>query len=289
MTVAAAPPPAAEAPPEVLWESPEHGPGGGPDTRLERRGAWWLLRFAGIGDFFVGEGRVVAVPDPEAAAEIVELRLLGPVLAFVLELRGVVTLHASAVAAGGRGAAFLATHGGGKSSLAAALLQRGASLLTDDLLALEVGDGAVRARAGYPQMRLWPAAAEHFTGSADRWPRVHPSFGKRRVGVGPGGFGAFHAAPAPLAAILLPDHRPGAAEVALEPLAPSEAVMALVAGSYLPRLAPAAGLGERRLGALAELVETVPVLRLRYPRGYAQLDRAAARVEALLGKGELTR
>jgi hypothetical protein len=282
---AVAPPPGAEAPAQTLWESPERGPGGGPDTHLERRGAWWLLRFAGIGDFFVGDGRVVAVPDPETAAEIVELRLLGPVLAFCLELRGVVTLHASAVVADGRGVGFLATHGGGKSSLAAALMQRGGRLLTDDLLALDVGEGAVRARAGYPQMRLWPAAAEHFTGSAERWPRVHPRFGKRRVEIGPGGFGAFHDAPAPLAAILLPDRRPRANEVALEPLAPSEAVMALVAGSYLPRLAPAAGLGERRLGALGRLVEAVPVRQLIHPRGFDRLDAIAETLLRALDPG----
>lgn len=272
------------APPEILWESPERGPGGGPDTRLERRGSWWRLSFDGIGDFFVDETRVVAVPAAVRAPELVELRLLGPVLAFCLELRGVLTLHASAAVVASRAVGFLATHGGGKSSLAAALMQRGEGrLLSDDLLALEVGD-EVRARAGVPQMRLWPHAAEHFTGEAARWPKVHPSFGKRRVAVGGDGFGRFEPQTVPLAAILVPEHRPGA-EIRFEPLAPAEAVIALLGGSYLPRLAPAAGLHERRLELLGRLVEAVPVRRLVYPRGFDQLSRTAAAIVDELAAG----
>lgn len=286
VTIASVPPPqGAAAEPEVCWESPEPGPSGAPDTRLERRGPWWRMSFNGVGDFWIGQARVVAVPAPGADPELVELRLLGPVLAFCLELRGVVTLHASAVAVDGRAVAFLATHGGGKSSLAAASMRQGADLLTDDLLALDVEDGAVRARPGYPQMRMWPAAAEHFTGAVERWPRVLSGMGKRRIEVGEGGFGAFQPAPVPLAAILLPEHRADAAEVCLEPVAPAAAVMALLAGSYLPRLAPAAGLHERRLALLGRLVEAVPVRRLVYPRGFDRLDATAVRLLDLVRGG----
>jgi hypothetical protein len=286
VSVAQVPPPrGAAAEPEVCWESPEPGPSGGPDTSLERRGPWWRMSFDGVGEFWIGAARVVAVPAPGAAPELVELRLLGPVLAFCLEQRGVVTLHASAVAVDGRAVGFLATHGGGKSSLAAASMRRGADLLTDDLLALDVEKGAVRARPGYPQMRMWPAAAAHFTGDVERWPRVLAGLGKRRIEIGDGGFGAFHPATVPLAAILLPEHRPDAAEVRLEPVPPAEAVMTLLAGSYLPRLAPAAGLHERRLTLLGRLVEAVPVRRLVHPRGLGRLDATAVRLLDVLRGG----
>lgn|GEM_PF-2673916 len=268
------------------WESPERGPEGRPLVRLQRRGGVWRLRFRSAGDYFVTAERVVQVPTPGACPKLARLRLLGPVVAFWLELQGVVTLHASAVAvatpgagSGSRTVAFLAGHGAGKSSLAAAWLAHsdGAGLVTDDLLALRPGGAGYDVLPSYPYMRLWPADAERWTGTADGWPRVLPATEKRRVTVGQGGFGRLHPWPAPLAALLLPERRPAGA-VGLERLSPAAALYHLVDTSYLRRLVTGAGLQPGRLERLAELVERVPVSRLLYPQGPAHLPRVAAAV-----------
>ena len=270
--------PAGEAP---CWESPERASDGRPVTRLTRRGPWWALDFHAVGTFFVGDRRIVAVPEAGAPPELLELRLLGPVLSFWLELRGIVCLHASAVVADGRAVVFLAHHGGGKSSLAATLVEQGLPLLTDDVLPLEtLPDGSLRARPGYPQMRFWPAEAERFAGAAEELPRVLSSLDKRRVAVGPHGFGAFHGEPCPLAAVFLVERRDDAVGAEIEPVLPSQAVVALLAGSFLPRLAAGAGLQERRLDLLARLVEAVPVRRLVFPRGSGPVEPVVARVLA---------
>lgn len=315
---------------ELVWTSPEEDRSGEALTRLQRRGESWRLSFVGIGDFYVGHQRIVVVPDsspddplrgifPSDRAALVELRLLGPVMAFWLELQGVLTLHASAVVLDGVGVAFLASHGSGKSSLAAALLTasrsgraspRQATLLSDDLLAVEVDPGPTHpesvddppgvgpiALPSYPFVRFWPAEAQRFTGSAEAWPRVLASVDKRRVATGGappagfpgvGAFSRFHGRPVPLAALLLPsrgghDAEGGVGagrvgEVHFDPLSPAEALLQLIDTSYLPRLPVGAGLQPGRMERLAALVEAVPVRRLRYPDGYDRLPEVAVAV-----------
>ena len=58
--------------------------------------------------------------------------LLGPVLGFVLLLRGVVCLHASAVVVGSEAIALIGPAGSGKSTTAAAFSSRGFTILADD-------------------------------------------------------------------------------------------------------------------------------------------------------------
>jgi hypothetical protein len=74
--------------------------------------------------------------------------LIGQVLPLVAVLRGLEVFHASAVASCGRVAAFVGDSGAGKSSVAAHLVLRGASFVTDDVLAVEAGSGELVAHPG---------------------------------------------------------------------------------------------------------------------------------------------
>jgi len=60
------------------------------------------------------------------------------------------TLHASAVAVGGRGVLLLGPSGAGKSALALALIGRGAALVADDRVTLTRAGEALLARAPAP-------------------------------------------------------------------------------------------------------------------------------------------
>ena len=80
--------------------------------------------------------------------------LLDTVLWTVSLLRGFELLHAATVAHD-RGLVALVAHtGGGKSSLAAEFLRRGATLFSDDILALDEVGGSVHAHAGPALMNL---------------------------------------------------------------------------------------------------------------------------------------
>lgn len=249
-------------------------------TCLYRFNGQEIFRFHQAGDFLIEADRITA--DLSAARlDLAELRFLGPVLSYWFEQRGLPTLHASAVATGGRGIAFVSRHGGGKSGLAAAMVQSGCALLTDDLLVLENREDRWEARPSYPEMRMWPDEAAHFVGSFEALPLVQSDSEKRRVAVGSGGFGSFHDASAPLACIYLASRRPeGEGDVEIQPVPRSEALIELIRHSFSPRLVEAAGLQPSRLDRLSRLVRQVPVRRLSYPSGFERLPEVA---EALLG------
>jgi hypothetical protein len=73
--------------------------------------------------------------------------------------------------------------------------------------------------------------------------------------------------------------------VSLEPVRGREAVLALVAGSFLPRLVEAMGWAGRRLDLLTRLADAVPVRRISFPEGLERLPEVAARLadDALQG------
>lgn len=230
-------------------------------------------------DFHIWPDRIVAHTATEEPSPLIEIHLLGTVFSYWLEQHGLVTLHASAAVVKGRAAAFSSTHGGGKTGLAAALLQAGYPLLSDDLLPIEEREGTLLGRPGYPQMRMWPDEANHFLGGSEHLPLIHPDLSKRRVPIGPGGFGTFHDAPLPLACLYLLDRQPESeAPIEIRDLSPRDALIELLRHSFTPLLVEAAGLQPARFDLLSRLVLQVPVKRLRYPSGFDHLPRVAEAV-----------
>lgn len=193
-------------------------------------------------------------------------------MSYWFERRGLPTLHASAVAVNGHAVAFVSRHGGGKTGLAAAMVQAGFPLLTDDLLVLEEREGRWEARPAYPEMRMWPDEAAHFAGPPEALPLVQADSEKRRVAIGNGGLGSFLDASAPLACVYLASRRPERdGDIEIQPVSRGEALIELVRHSFSPRLVEAAGLQPARLDRLARLVRAVPVRRLVYPSGFDRL------------------
>jgi hypothetical protein len=256
-----------------VYASPFHNRDGESFCLLYREREAEVLRFPGVGDFRIQRDRVEGY-FPGSRHDLAELRFLGPVLSYLLERRGLPTFHASAAAVGGRAVAFLSHHGGGKSGLAAAMVQAGHPLLTDDLLALEEREDRWEVRPSYPEMRMWPDEAAHFAGPPEDLPLVQADSEKRRVAVG-----TFRDAPAPLARIFLASRRPETGgEIEIQPLSRSEALIELVRHSFSPRLVEAAGLQPARLDRLARLVRSVPVHRLVYPSGFDRLPEVARQI-----------
>ncbi len=284
-----------------LYRSPRVTEAGESLAELHRGAEAHLLRFPGLGDFRVADTAIDCQLDAAElapSAPLVEIRLLGPVMAFWMERRGHVALHASAVAVDGRAVVFAAAGGGGKTSLAAALMTAGRPLLADDIVAVEAGPGETfRARPGYPQLRLWPEQAERFLGGRAGLARVHPEHEKLRAPVGTAGsigaisesgFGEFCGRAVPIARIYLPARRePGSPDgsISITGLSPREALVELLKRSFSPAIAEAAGLAAARLDLLSRLVERVPVRRLAFPTSFERLGDVAAAVVADLGSG----
>ncbi len=268
------------------YSSPWRDEAGESISHLDRFPDLDVLRFPGTADFYLEPERITGhLLDPDQR-DLLELRLVGPVLSFWLERLGIPVLHASAVHIPGQGAiGFVAHSGGGKSSLAASFVQAGSPLLTDDILPVEPPveeDGETfLARPGFPQMRMDPEGARRFLGRTEGLSLVCPGETKLHVPVGPEGFGNFHEESAPLSRLYVLDRRDDAGSgIQIQPLTRREAVIELVRHSFSPYLVEAVGLQPRRLDFFARLVLQVPVRRLSYSSGFESLPRVIEAVMA---------
>lgn len=229
-----------------------------------------LLRLRGL-DFFVFERLIDAYLHDDRQSHMVEIALLGTVLAFWLERAGIAALHASAVLIDDTAVAFLAHNTGGKTTLAASFVQAGFPLISDDIVPVERRQDVCLARSAYPSMRMWPEQADYFVGSHEDYEFVHPQLAKRRIPLAGSGLGEFHAGVRPLKRLYLPVRGAGQRAVRIEPLAPGEALIELIRHSFIAGIVAKLGWQPRRLGFLKHLVQQASVRRLLYPDGYGHL------------------
>jgi len=259
-----------------IYTSPCHTDDGESAAHLYRLDSCDILRFTRTADFYIQSDHITCHPLSPACGYLIEIHLLGSVLALWLEQQGTPVLHASAVAVNGQAAAFLSNNRGGKSSLAATLMQSDYPLLTDDILPIKRQHGTLFAHPGYPTMRMWPDEAQHFLGDHKNLETVHPLYDKCRVPVGIDGFGTFCDVSQPLACIYIPercDPKDWGTKIEIIPLSPRDAVMDLVRYSFVPRVVQAIGLQSQRLDFFAQAVEEIPMRRIAYPDGFEHLPR----------------
>lgn len=213
-------------------------------------------------------------PAPRITPDWLEGTLLGGVLAYWLEKHGVYSLHATAVSVGSRALAFLASDSGGKTTLAAVLMQSGCSLLSDNLLPIEESETRILASPSYPNMRMWPAEAQYFVDRQLLLEPVVPGWKKLRVPVGEGGFGTYRTEDTPLVCIYLPQRRDSSpfGQVEITPLSPQHAAIELMRHIYLARLAALPDLAAPRLQFCTRIGQILPVRLLSYPSGLEHLS-----------------
>ncbi len=224
------------------------------------------------------EGRAMwAVGHEHADVEDTATYLLGPVLGYLLRLRGVTSLHASAVVIDDRAVVFVGPSEAGKSSLAAAFARRGLPVLADDVVALEARGPVFLAQPAYPRVRLWEDSARSLFGDEDL-PRITPSWEKRYLDLNQPGMTFARESVEVGAVYLLGERVPGADEARIERVPPREALVALVAETCAARLLDRR-MRQREFDLLGRLVEQVPVRRLSAPESLARLDDTCARVE----------
>jgi hypothetical protein len=169
--------------------------------------------------------------------------LIAQVLPFAAVLRGLEVFHASAVELDGRAVAVVGPSGAGKTSLALALCESGASFIADDVLVLEAAGTALWAHPGCPLANV----RERFV---------------RMVGA---------VEPAPLRALFLLDRRAdGAAPPLFEPVTDPRVVLASTFNFVL--------VGPRRLRRRLEVCARIAELTVERVIADTALDAAALAV-----------
>lgn len=224
--------------PETVWyRSPEDDDAGKPALTVVKLagGAYFRLNYSDGTTFLIDSAATVvwaSWPDT-LSREDTATYLLGPVLGFVLRLRGITCLHASAVAIGKQAIALVGPAGAGKSTTAAAFAKRGNPVLTDDVAPLVAEGEALRVLPGYPRVCLWPESVGSLYGSPEALPRLTPNWEKCYLPLEDSGR-RFQDEPLPLAAIYLLGERssdPRAPLVEQVPL--RTGLMTLVQNTYM--------------------------------------------------------
>ncbi|WP_155524484.1 hypothetical protein [Oleisolibacter albus] len=186
--------------------------------------------------------------------------LLGSGLGALAHQRGLLPLHASAVALGPDAGvvAFSGPSGHGKSTLAAHLAAQGHGLMTDDLCILRLDADRALAFPGVRRLKLWRDALTALGHDADRLPPVQHQLDKRALPPPP----QAAARPAPLRALYILDRGevPGIA-----PISGLSALEAVWANIFRRHYALRSGQGAALRLACARLAAQVPVFRLTRP------------------------
>ena len=220
-----------------------------------------------------GGCEIVLSPAPGRDRQSLAPFVVGPGLGVILLQRGVLALHASAVALDGGASIFLGGPGWGKSTTAGALERRGHRIIADDISSVRREGEEHVVQPGFPTLKLSSESAEALGHDYEEMLDLHLVVRKRGRSV----VSSFEDVPLPLRRVyVLADGD----DIRIEPISGAAALEELVRHSYGATLVREAGLAATHLGQCADLASSVPVRRLTRPRSFDQIADLAQAIES---------
>jgi hypothetical protein len=166
---------------QVAYRSPYLDVSGHPQVIVERHpdGAS-RLRYADEVMVMVNRdaSEVVLHWEEHTSERVAIAYFLGPVLGWVMRLRGVICIHASVIDMEEQALLLVGSQGSGKSTTAATFYRRGARIAADDIAALEEVDNAFYVHSGARRLLLDESTALALFGSEEKLNEVAPLWGK---------------------------------------------------------------------------------------------------------------
>jgi hypothetical protein len=237
-----------------------------------------FVRVPGYCEFVVSSdgGSIACGELEESTAEWFQTYLLGVVLSFALLKQGHEPLHSTVVVVDGKGVALCGNSGWGKSTLAAAFLHAGHTILTDDLLIIRDVDGVLCGCPGPSRIKLFPHIARRFQPDKITHEPIDPGSEKLILPLAPH---EVHDRPVPLHGFFVLDEPVDpTASVSIQTLPARLSFMAIVGAAFNVRERSPERL-RRQFLAAKEWTARLPVRRLCYPRSLPMLDRV---IEAVI-------
>ena len=255
----------------------------GPDARGAPHGSRWAaidgaiaLGVEGVGRYRASRGRLIEVdPEPAAKAEDLDLYISGAMMGAILHQRGLFPLHASSVVLGERAVAFSGVSGAGKSTLVAALVERGATLVTDDSCVLDLSQGRADVWPGPRRMKLDDHSLTLLNQPSTSLTPAGSNTGKFQVPVGEAGQ---RSKPVPLGTVYLLTE--GASGPRAEPMTTMDALTALVDQAHFLAFARELDLGQQVFRLAATAASRIEVCQLVRRRGLEFLPATIDLIES---------
>lgn len=253
---------------------PEGLPGGrqaGPSLWATRTTLW--LDIVDVARFLIEDGREILIdPAPGSDEDAVRLFLLGSAFGALLVQRGHLVLHGNAIRIGDRCMICVGPSGTGKSTLAAAFLQRGHDILADDVVPVDQNGHAL---PGFPRIKLWRNAADALAIDTQGLRRIRPGMEKFSLPLRDRATDT----PLPVRWVYILDVDDVDA-IALRHIGGMHCFAPLRANSYRPRFVDAMGLQAEHFHLCGRLSGQIRLARVTRPRSGFTLDAMADRLLA---------
>lgn len=230
-------------------------------------GKMWL-EVPGIARYLVSSGKEILIdPFPGVDEDSLRVFLLSACMGVLLMQRELLVLRGCAVRIGDGCMLCLGASASGKSTLAAALMQRGQPILADDVVAI---DAANRVIPGFPDIKLWCDAAQKLEIPTANLRRTRQVLEKYHLPLA----GLFQSEPMPVKWIFeLQSHN--RRDFLLEDINGMERFATLLGNSYRPLYLDAMGCKAGYLKQCAALSGKVDMKRLFRPEAPLQARELA--------------
>ena len=239
-----------------------------------------LLEWPNLFEFLLSaDGSVIlGRPLKHGSEAAFEVYLLGQVLSFALIRLGIEPIHGTAVVIGDSAVGFIGDCTYGKSTMAAAFLKHGCSLLTDDQLVVsQNANGEVMVQPGPPRIKLLPESARALLGEHVSGARMNPYTTKMII---PLYARMSRREPAQLRSIyVLSDPGEAQHEIKITALSTRQGCIDLLRNTFNPVVAEPHRI-KRQFQAYSELSTRVPIRSLSYPRDFSKISEVVDAVKS---------
>ena len=239
------------------------------------QGETFLLHLHGVLRALIRGGTSMLVEfEPGQDPDDLVLYLLGTCFAVILQQRGRVVLHASAIAVQGRAMLFCGQSGAGKSTMAALLEQRGYALLNDDVCNLSLHNGEYVVYPDGRMLKLWAESMAHLRKESDASRRVRRNLEKfytapEHLDLTPRPVGGVY--------VLRAGEKDRSAE--LSRLSAAEALAELMDNAYRPMLVQAMNMQAAYFQVAVTIQRSAGVYRLSRPLDFSVVNDSVAMLE----------
>ncbi|WP_020607024.1 hypothetical protein [Spirosoma spitsbergense] len=134
----------------------------GLNARFAQQGLDYLwLDWSPLISFTAVSGNELLVDTTQTDEDLVSLFTLSEALGLILFQKGYFLLHGSAVRIGSKGVVFLGEPGAGKSTTVAACAQKGYTVISDDMVCIQVNEtGNLLLIPAFPQIKIWQSTID---------------------------------------------------------------------------------------------------------------------------------
>ncbi len=122
-----------------------------------------LFRHQPVGAFYIAKGNQIVIQKAEGVKESdLSSVIVGICLGAILHQRILLPLHASTVCFRNKCIVLAGRSGAGKTTLAAAFIKAGASLIADDVSLIKFEDDMPVVMPAFPTIKIWSDSLQHF-------------------------------------------------------------------------------------------------------------------------------